>query len=91
MPVAFERRGSLLASDRLLHRAGQGYLGVGCLLAIGIRALKSLAFVVLRLLADESKYISGRPLKQGARFPAFKENVGRRNSVIGYTLGGQEI
>ena len=36
--------------DRCLHRAGQRHLGVGCFLAFGIRTIKSLAFVVLRLL-----------------------------------------
>ena len=36
--------------DRLLHRAGQGHFGLAGLLPLGIRTLKSLPPVVLRLL-----------------------------------------
>ena len=36
-------------ADRRLHRAGQRQFGVRCFLAIRIRVLKSLAFIVLRL------------------------------------------
>jgi hypothetical protein len=36
--------------NRRLHRAGQGHFGIVCFLAIGVGTLKSLAFVMLRLL-----------------------------------------